>query len=92
MFRPIQDRVVILEDDNLLSSTSSIILVQTNNKSNKSGKVISVGSEVENIKPGDCVIFTAFTPNKVMDGDKTYYIMREPDILAFVKEDENAKQ
>lgn len=87
MYKPIQDKVVIKEKDIVKNSGKIILLEKYNdNNVNKTGEVVAIGNLVECIKVGDNVLFTAFGPNMIQDGDDKLYIMREPDILAVIEE------
>ena len=49
-------------------------------KKTDSGKVVPL-----NVKPGDIVLFTQYSPNEIKVDDKEYLIAKEEDILAIIE-------
>ena len=72
-----------------------ILLPETAEKERpEQGKVIAVGPGRKTsagkiisleIKPGDKVLFTKYSPNEIKVGDKEYLIAKEEDILAILE-------
>ena len=92
---PLQDRVLIKEDDESKEKkTSSGIIIPitvSDDKGSKRGKVIAVGEgRIENatvikprVKVGDDVLFQ--WGDKIKHDDVEYYLVRESEILAILK-------
>lgn len=72
-----------------------ILLPETAEKEKpEQGKVIAVGSGKKDktgkfipleVKEGDIVLFTKYSPNEIKVEDKEYLIIKEEDILAILK-------
>ncbi|MCL5781836.1 MAG: co-chaperone GroES [Patescibacteria group bacterium] len=92
---PLQDRVLIVEDNDTKErkTSSGIIIPVTANedKGSKQGKVVAVGKgRMEegklipvSVKVGEKVLFQ--WGDKVKIGEEEYYIVRESEILAIIK-------
>lgn len=92
---PLQDRVLIVEDNDTKErkTSSGIIIPVTANedKGSKQGKVVAVGKgRMEegklipvSVKVGEKVLFQ--WGDKVKVGEEEYYIVRESEILAIIK-------
>ena len=94
---PIYDRVVIdiIEENQTLSS--GLIIPEGAKRKPTKGHVIAVGDgfykangehQALKVKTNDCVLFNqwAANSNEFKDGEKTYIIIKEEDILAIIEE------
>jgi len=93
---PLEDRVLIeplgKEDK---KSKGGIIIPETVDKERpEQGKVIAVGPGriaddgkriLPQVKKGQIVIFSKYSPSEIKVGEKEYYILRESDILAIIE-------
>ena len=91
--KPLGDRVVIepLESEEI--TAGGIVLPETAKEKPQDGKIIAVGpgrlldsgerAEME-VSVGDKVIYAKYAGTEYKDGDKTYLIAGEKDILAIV--------
>jgi len=79
-FKPLGDRLLIqrVEESN---TTSSGIIIPDNAKEKPSqGKVIAIGSEVEEVKEGDTVVFGKYTGNEISIDEQEYLIVESSDV------------
>ena len=51
----------------------------------KTAKVVSVGSDVKQVKKGDVIIYKSYSTTDVEVGGKDYILVKEEDVLAVVK-------
>ncbi len=91
--KPLGDRVLIepLREE---KKRGGIILPETLEKERpEQGKIVAVGpGRVDdngkrvpmNVKVGDKVLFTKYSPNEIKVGEKEYLIAKEEDILAII--------
>jgi len=91
---PLGDRILIepMGEEEFKKSKGGIIIPETVNKERpERGKVIAVGKgkRLENgtivpvsLKKGQVVIFAKYSPTEIKIGEKEYYIISEPDVLA----------
>ena len=93
MLKPLSDHIIVepLKEE---KKRGSIILPETVEKERpEKGKIIAVGPGKMNkdgkrvpveVKKGDVVLFTKYSPNEVKINGKEYLIIKEEDILAVV--------
>jgi len=90
--KPLADYVVIEPITQEEKTKTGIFLPQTAEKEKpEQGKVIAVGpgkmlssgkrAPLE-VKKGDIVVFSKYSPNEIKVGDKEYLIVKEEDILS----------
>jgi chaperonin GroES len=93
---PLEDRILLeplgKEDK---KSKGGIIIPETVDKERpEQGKVIAVGpGKISDdgkrvplqVKKGQIVLFSKYSPNEIKVGDKEYYIIRESDIFAIIE-------
>ena len=91
--KPLSDHILVepLKEE---KKKGGIILPDTVEKErSERGKVIAVGLGKKDkdgkrvpldVKKGDIVIFTKYSPNEVKVGEKDYLVIREDDILAVI--------
>ncbi len=91
MLKPLGDRVVLKVEEEKEQTVGGFVLAGTSKEKPKTAAVIAVGNGSRtlngdliepSIKAGDRVVFEQFAGTEVKDGDKTYLIVREADILA----------
>lgn len=93
--RPLYDHILIEPMKKEEITKTGILLPDTAEKENpEQGKIIAVGSGKKTedgkiipleVKPGDIVLFSKYSPNKVKVDGKEYLIAKEEDILAILE-------
>lgn len=93
MIKPLSDHILV-EPIREEKKKGGIILPDTVEKErSEKGKVIAVGSGKRDkdgkrvpidVKKGDVVLFTKYSPNEVKVDGKEYLVIREDDILAII--------
>ena len=81
MIKMLGSRVLIVEVVEDIKSEGGIILGDTKNSAQKSGKVISIGNLVEEIKVNDKVMFDNYKSFSIDLDGKSYLIMEENNII-----------
>ena len=79
---------LLVEADPTQDKTDSGIIIPEQAKEKEKpnrGTVISVGEKIENIKPGDRVLFGKFAGTEVVTEEKKYLIMKYQDLFAILK-------
>ncbi len=94
--KPLSDHILIETIAQEEKTKSGILLPETVEKEKpEQGKVVAVGSGKKTssgniipleVKVGDTVLFTKYSPNEIKINDKEYLIVREEDILAILGE------
>ncbi len=89
--QPLGDRVVVIRDESLGTTTGGIVLPEAAKDLPARGKIVSVGDgklladgtrgEIQ-VKKGDHVLFGNYAGETVNIDDQEYLLMREDDILA----------
>ncbi|MDD2451363.1 co-chaperone GroES [Sulfurovum sp.] len=83
-FKPLGDRLLV-ERIEEASTTSSGIIIPDNAKDKPSqGKVIAVGSEVEEVKVGDTIVFGKYAGSEITIDNTVYLIMEQSDALGIL--------
>ena len=94
--RPLADHILIEPLKQEEKTKSGILLPETAEKERpEQGKVIATGPGKKTddgklvpmeVKPGDVVLFTKYSPNEVKIDEKEYLIAKEEDILAIIEQ------
>ena len=87
--KPLSDKLVLEQVEAETKSAAGIILPSDAQEKPKQAKVLAVGSDVKEIKPGDVVLYKSYGPDEVKVDGAEYLIAKEEDILAIV---ENSNQ
>ena len=82
MIKAINNRVLVLPDAVEETTASGIILPEILPDMPDRGKVISVGSKVEDIKEGDYVIYDPMGAMPLNDDGKEYFLFYDHSIVA----------
>jgi len=93
--KPLADHILIEPLKQEEKTKSGILLPETAEKERpEQGKVIACGPGKKTddgklipmeVKPGDVVLFTKYSPNEVKIDEKEYLIAKEEDILAIIE-------
>lgn len=95
--RPLQDRVVVVRDEDEAKSAGGIVLPDTANEKPSQGTVSAVGpgrvldnGEIRpvGVEPGDKVVFGQYGGSTVKLQDVEYLILSESEIFGVIEEDE----
>lgn len=81
---PVGDRVTILPDKPMERTKSGIYIPDAAQEKTNVGKVVVVNSETKQVKPGDRVVYGKHSGTEVIYKDKSYWVMRESDIVAII--------
>ncbi len=94
--KPLADHILIEPLKQEEKTKSGILLPETAEKERpEQGKVIATGPGKKTddgklvpmeVKPGDVVLFTKYSPNEVKIDEKEYLIAKEEDILAIIEQ------
>ena len=83
---PYRDRLLIKKDEVEKKSSGGIILQEETQELPVQGKVVGVGSEIDDIYEGDIVIFGRYAGNnRVNVGDETYHVIDASEVKAVVR-------
>ena len=94
--KPLFDRIVIKQFDAKEKTESGLFLPASSQEKPQMGKVVFVGQGgkldgneiVFYVKPGDTIFYSKFAGMEYKFGNETYTIIRQPDILAVLEEEE----
>lgn len=94
MLKVLYDRVVF--EPHKMEKTEGGIIISNIEEKLAKGTVIytgpghwEFGSFVEmSVKPGDTILYNSLAANDIMDGNKKYKVIREPEIVAIYTPDE----
>ncbi|WP_303971870.1 co-chaperone GroES [Streptococcus merionis] len=92
MLKPLNDRVVLKVVEEAEKTVGGFVLASASQEKPQVAEVVAVGpgkfSHGNRIEPavavGDRVVFEKFAGSEVKDGDETYLIVREKEILAII--------
>ncbi len=80
-FKPLGDRVLVERVEETNTTASGIIIPDNAKEKPSEGKVLAVGSDVEEVKEGDVVVFGKYSgTDLVLDGNE-YLVLEVSDIL-----------
>ncbi len=95
MLKPLNDHVIVKPLNDERTTESGIIIPDTvNQEKPEKGEVIAIGPGKLNdkgerialdLKVGDKVVFTKYSPNEVKIDNQTYLVLSESDILAVIE-------
>lgn len=97
-FEPMFDYVLISRDeaDEVKNSTIFLLEETKTSLSPAKGTVVAVGAiagsydtsdnKIVEIKPGDRVIFGRYAGTEIQDGDETYWLVKDTDVLVRITE------
>lgn len=83
-FEPIDDRVVIVPDARETESSGGIVLPEGTADKPQLGKVLAVGPNVVQVKPGDRVLFSPYAETVTLN-EIEYVLVKEGDLFAILR-------
>ena len=82
---PMADWVVAEAEEAVARTTSGIYLPDQVAEKPKVAKVLKVGKNIKEVKPGDRIVYKSYSTTEVKVAGKEYILVKEEDILATVK-------
>ncbi|KJR43657.1 molecular chaperone GroES [Candidatus Magnetoovum chiemensis] len=83
-FKPLKERVFVSYKEEMEKTAGGLYVPDTAKEKPQRGKVVSVGSEVKELKAGDEVLFDKYSGSKVNIDGVDYLIIKEEDILGII--------
>lgn len=83
--KPLKDRVCVSYTEEPEKTTGGLYVPETAKEKPQQGKVVSVGSEVKEVKVGDTVLFDKYSGSKIKLDDKEHLIVKEEDLLGIIQ-------
>ena len=92
--QPLGDRVVVRRDESEETTAGGIVLPDSAQDKPSRGTIVSVGTGkllddgsrgTLQVKNGDRVLFTSYSPEQITIDDEELLLMREEDILAVIE-------
>ncbi len=80
-FKPLGDRLLVERVGENDTTASGIIIPDNAKEKPSEGKVLAIGSEVEEVKEGDIVIFGKYSGAELTLDGKEYLVLEVSDVL-----------
>jgi len=85
-FKPLGDRLLVERVEEANTTASGIIIPDNAKEKPSKGKVLAIGSDVEEINEGDIVVFGKYAGTDLVLNDKEYLVLEVSDVLGIVSE------
>ena len=83
-FKPLGDRLLVERVEEVNTTASGIIIPDNAKEKPSQGKVLAIGSDVEEVNVGDTVVFGKYAGTDLVLDDKEYLVMELSDILGVI--------
>ena len=83
--QPLTDYVVAVGEEAQAKTASGLYLPDNAQEKPKTAKVVAIGKDVKQVKPGDRIIYKSYSTTDVKVGNDEYILVKEEDVLATVK-------
>jgi chaperonin GroES len=83
-FRPLGDRVLVEKVEEKNTTASGIIIPDNAKEKPSRAKVLAVGSEVEEVRVDDTVVFGKYAGTDLVLDGKEYLVLETSDILGVI--------
>jgi len=92
--KPLSDHIFVETFNEEKTTKSGIFIPASDEEKPMMGKIVAIGPGKTtdegkliplNVKVGDKVLFTKYTPNEVKVDEKEYLVIREDDVLAIIE-------
>ena len=84
-FKPLGDRLLVERVEEANTTASGIIIPDNAKEKPSRGKVLAVGSDVEEVKEGDIVVFGKYAGTDLILDDNEYLVLEVSDVLGIVE-------
>lgn len=83
--QPLADWIVAEQEEAVTKTASGLYLPDKAAEKPKVAKVIKVGKNVKEIKPGDRIVYKTYSTTELKLDSTEYILVKEEDVLATVK-------
>jgi len=84
-FQPLGDRLLVERVEEATTTASGIIIPDNAKEKPSRGKVLAIGSDVEDINVDDVVVFGKYAGTDLILDDNEYLVLEVSDILGIIK-------
>jgi chaperonin GroES len=85
MLKPLKDRLLVSFLDQEEKTAGGIIIPETAKERPQKGKVEAIGSEVEDVKVGDIIMFKTYAPDNIKIEGTEYGILKFEDVMGIIE-------
>ena len=83
-FKPLGERLLIQREEETNTTASGIIIPDNAKEKPSRGKVIAIGSEVEDVNVNDIVVFGKYAGSELTLDSQEYLVIEVSDILGVI--------
>jgi len=83
-FKPLGDRLLVERVEEVKTTASGIIIPDNAKEKPSQGKVLAVGSDVEEVNVDDIVVFGKYAGTELALDDKEYLVLELSDVLGVI--------
>ncbi len=83
-FKPLGDRLLVERIEEATTTASGIIIPDNAKEKPSQGNVVAIGSDVEEVKVGNTVVFGKYAGNELTLDGKNYLVMELSDVLGVI--------
>ncbi len=80
-FKPLGDRLLVERVEETNTTASGIIIPDNAKEKPSEGKVLAIGSDVEEVREGDIVVFGKYAGTELVLDGKEYLVLEVSDVL-----------
>ncbi len=84
-FKPLGNRVLVERVQEATTTMSGIIIPDNAKEKPSQGKIIAIGSDVEEIEVGDVVVFGKYVGNELSIDGTEYLIIEADELFGIIK-------
>jgi chaperonin GroES len=82
--KPLADRIVAVREETSNKTATGLYLPDSAKEKSAIAKVLAVGSDVEEVKKGDRIIYKEYSTTEIKIDGTEYLLVREEDVLATI--------
>ncbi|QOR62318.1 co-chaperone GroES [Sulfurovum sp. ST-21] len=83
-FKPLGDRLLVERVEEVNTTASGIIIPDNAKEKPSQGKVLAIGSDVEEVRVDDIVVFGKYSGTELALDDKEYLVLELSDVLGVI--------